>query len=176
MNRWFKSTLSRRSFFGTALAAAAGPRVLSAMGHGDHMSTTGEVDNARNGFDPHAVLTDWDTGRVSQQSDGRRVRNFNVAAIEHQIEVAPNLLFPAWTYNGRVPGPTLRATEGDIVRITFKNLSTHKHNMHFHGIHSPAMDGLPGIGEVAPGDQFIYEFSARPFGCHLYHCHAHPLR
>ena len=177
MISWFKSTLSRRSFFGTALVATAASRVRAEMmEHGGHMSTTGTVDNARNGFDPHAMLTDWYTGTLSQDADGRRVRYFEIAAHEHEIEVAPNLLFHAWAYNGRVPGPTLRVTEGDIVRIKFSNLSTHQHNMHFHGIHSAAMDGLPGIGEVAPGGQFIYEFVARPFGCHLYHCHAHPLR
>ena len=38
------------------------------------------------------------------------------------------------------------------------------------------MDGVPGAGLVQPGDAFVYEFDARPFGCHLYHCHALPLK
>eukprot|EP01031_Cornospumella_fuschlensis_P019466 gene19466-23856_t len=38
------------------------------------------------------------------------------------------------------------------------------------------MDGVPGAGMVDPGDEFVYEFDAKPFGCHLYHCHAMPLR
>ena len=48
--------------------------------------------------------------------------------------------------------------------------------MHFHGIHSARMDGVPGAGLIGPGEEFIYEFDARPFGCHLYHCHALPLK
>lgn len=176
MKSWFKTTLSRRALFGSAVLAAAGGRALAATGHNGVMRTTGTVDNARNGFDPHAILTDWDSGVVSTRADGRVVREFDITVIEREIEIAPGLMFPAWTYNGRVPGPTLRVTEGEIVRIHFTNHGTHKHNMHFHGIHSAAMDGLPGVGEVAPGGKFIYEFEARPFGCHLYHCHSLPLR
>ena len=85
-------------------------------------------------------------------------------------------MFPAWTYNGRVPGPTLRATEGDRLRIVFKNYGSHPHSMHFHGIHAARMDGVPGAGLIDPGEEFVYEFDAKPFGCHLYHCHALPLK
>ena len=48
--------------------------------------------------------------------------------------------------------------------------------MHFHGIHAASMDGVPGVGEVEPGEEFTYEFDAFPFGCHLYHCHSVPLK
>ena len=48
--------------------------------------------------------------------------------------------------------------------------------MHFHGIHSARMDGVPGAGLIGPGEEFVYEFDAKPFGCHLYHCHALPLK
>jgi manganese oxidase len=85
-------------------------------------------------------------------------------------------VFPAWTYNGRVPGPTIRATEGDRVRIRFQNFGSHPHSMHFHGIHAARMDGVPGAGSVLPGGAFTYEFEAKPFGCHLYHCHTVPLK
>src|SRR3546814_3090552 len=50
------------------------------------------------------------------------------------------------------------------------------HTMHFHGIHGASMDGVPGAGEIGPGGEFVYEFTARPFGCHLYHCHSVPLK
>lgn len=143
--------------------------------HGGN-STVGRVDPARNGFDPHAILTDWDTGTVSTRGDGRRVRDYRITAVDREVEIAPGLFFPAWTYNGRVPGPTIRATEGDIVRIRFANAGSHPHSMHFHGIHGASMDGIPGAGEVKPGESFTYEFTAKPFGCHLYHCHSLPLK
>jgi hypothetical protein len=89
--------------------------------------------------------------------------------------------YEAWTYNGRVPGPTLRAREGEKLRIRFVNSSEHPHTMHFHGVHPAMMDGMPGIGErqgggqIEPGQSFDYEFDADPFGLHLYHCHVAPL-
>src|SRR5687768_4716703 len=83
-------------------------RAHNGASHGALM-TVGDVDHARNGFDPHDVLTAWDTGAVSTLPDGRRLREFTVTAVEHEIEIAPGVFFPAWSYNGRVPGPTLRA-------------------------------------------------------------------
>ncbi|HZJ10771.1 MAG TPA: multicopper oxidase domain-containing protein [Trueperaceae bacterium] len=152
-----------------------------AAGHGSHhgaMTTVGEVDNARNGFDPHDILTDWDGGRVSTAANGQTIRHYTITAVDKEIEIAPGLFFPAWTYNGRVPGPTLRVTEGDRVRLTFVNGGSHPHTIHFHGIHSAAMDGVPGVGAgmIEPGDSTVYEFDAFPFGSHLYHCHAVPLK
>ena len=140
------------------------------------MITVGAVDDARNGFDPHALLTDWDTGTVSRDASGRTIREFEIMAVDKEIEIAPGIMFPAWTYNGRVPGPSLRATEGDRLRIRLRNLGSHPHTLHFHGIHSARMDGVPGAGVVEPGGEFTYEFDAFPFGCHLYHCHFVPLR
>ena len=85
--------------------------------------------------------------------------------------------FAAWTYNGRVPGPTLRCREGDRLRITFINGSEHPHTIHFHGIHPSDMDGVPGLGagQIPPGGRTVYEFDAQPAGLHLYHCHVRPL-
>jgi FtsP/CotA-like multicopper oxidase with cupredoxin domain len=152
--------------------------VTATSPHGTHggMIAPGAVDNARNGFDPSAMLTDWTVGDVSTLPNGRRLRTYHIAAEDKEIEVAPGVTFAAWTYNGRVPGPTLRATEGDRLRILFQNRGSHPHTMHFHGIHSARMDGVPGAGEVVPGGEFVYEFDALPFGCHLYHCHSVPLK
>ena len=85
--------------------------------------------------------------------------------------------FAAWTYNGRIPGPTLRCREGERLRITFVNGSEHPHTIHFHGIHPSEMDGVPGLGagQIEPGGRTVYEFDALPAGLHLYHCHVRPL-
>ena len=94
--------------------------------------------------------------------DGRTLRTFEIVAEDKEIEIAPGIIFPAWTYNGRVPGPTLRATEGERLRIVFRNYGSHPHSMHFHGIHAARMDGVPGAGLVDPGEEFVYEFDAKP--------------
>ena len=143
-------------------------------GHNMQMPTLdGEVDHAANGFDPMALLTDFDYGKVSTLPNGQTLREYNIFAAEKTIEVAPGITYPAWTYNGRVPGPFIRVREGDHVHINFANASAHPHTMHFHGIHPANMDG---VYEMVPsGGRFVYEFDAEPFGLHLYHCHIPPL-
>ena len=145
--------------------------------HGGSM-TVGDVDVEAMGFDPSAFLTTFNHGTVSTLPDGRTLREYVINAVDKEIEIAPGVFFPAWTYNGQTPGPTLRCTEGDRVRIHFVNGSSHPHTIHFHGIHSAFMDGVSGIGrgDIQPGETFTYEFDAFPFGCHLYHCHSTPLK
>jgi len=143
--------------------------------HGHGHGAVGRVDHARNGFTPQELLTKFDTGAMSKDAAGRTVREFELVAVDKEIEVAPGVFFPAWTYNGRVPGPSLRVTEGDRVRVKLTNTSAHPHTIHFHGIHPAKMDGIPGAGEAAPGESFTYDFIAEPFGTHLYHCHSLPL-
>ncbi|MDQ3677448.1 MAG: multicopper oxidase domain-containing protein [Actinomycetota bacterium] len=142
-------------------------------GHDGHARFRGgEVNHRANGFDPHEILRDFDYGKTSKLPGGRTLREWTLSASEKEIEVAPGVKFMAWAYNGRIPGPTLRAKEGDRLRIRFLNGGRHPHTMHFHGIHRASMDG---IDEIAPGGETVYEFDAAPAGLHLYHCHVRPL-
>jgi FtsP/CotA-like multicopper oxidase with cupredoxin domain len=195
--------ISRRKALGSLLASlgaatagiahAGGSRTASAaddMAGMDHSASHaghagfargGSVDHAANGFDPAELVRDFDYGTVTKLADGRTKREWHLIAADKDIEVAPGVTYAAWTFNGRVPGPTLRCTEGDHLEIRFTNGSRHPHTVHFHGIHPAAMDGVPGIGEeiggglIEPGQSFTYAFEAEPFGLHLYHCHASPL-
>lgn len=190
------SKLSRRDFLklgGAALVGAAGVGTLKSKNasastskpnpqiqHSDDLGpgVVGEVDHKANRFNPTDLLTDFDYGEVSTLPSGQTLREYEIVAANQNIEVLPGIEFPAWTYNGRIPGPTIRCTEGDRIRINFINGSNHPHTMHFHGIHPSDMDGVPGTGpggSVAPGESFVYEFDADPFGIHLYHCHVFPL-
>jgi FtsP/CotA-like multicopper oxidase with cupredoxin domain len=103
-----------------------------------------------------------------------QAREYTLHARDLDIEIAPGIMFPAWTYNGTVPGPVIRAIEGETLRVRFVNGGSHPHTIHFHGIHPANMDGVFEI--VDPGGEFTYEFEARPFGMQLYHCHATPLK
>jgi FtsP/CotA-like multicopper oxidase with cupredoxin domain len=158
-------------------------RAAPAMQHGESgtgnvPNVVGEVDHEANGFNPDDTLTDFDYGEVSTLPNGQTLREYKIIAHNKDIEIVPGIVYPAWVYNGRIPGPTLRATDGDRIRINFNNGSNHPHSMHFHGFHPGAMDGVPGTGPggyVEPGDNFTYEFDAGPFGIHLYHCHVFPL-
>ena len=144
--------------------------------HGGNL-TVGEVDTSQ--FDPVRYLYEFNAGRVSTLPNGQTLREWDIYAVDQEIEVAPGVKFPAWAYGlesqtAQVPGPTFRCTEGDHLRFNFGNGSSHPHTIHFHGIHPPNMDGL--TPPVLPGEHFTYEFDAKPFGLHLYHCHAIPLK
>ena len=96
---------------GAALAQAAprqvtGSRVerLHGGSHEGTLGTVGVVSHKANGFDPHEMLQDWDFGRVSELDNGRRLREYTLIAVDKEIEIAPRVFFPAWTYNGRSPG------------------------------------------------------------------------
>ena len=73
-----------------------------------------------------------------------------------------------------MPGPLLRATEGDKIRIVLKNELPEPTVVHIHGPMLPnAMDGVPDVTQpvVNPGESFAYEFEAKPSGTFLYHTH-----
>lgn len=81
-----------------------------------------------------------------------------------------------WTYDGQVPGPLIRATEGDTLRIRVKNNLPRPTTIHWHGIHQIdtwQMDGVEGLTQpgIPTGAEFTYEFLARPAGTHWYHSH-----
>ena len=135
------------------------------------MSRT-DVDTSR--FDPTTYLTSFDYGTTSILPNGQTQREYSITATDQEIEVAPGVYFNAWTYNGTVPGPTIRCTEGDRLKVNFFNAGSHPHTIHFHGIHAADMDGV--FEPVQPGESFIYEFDAAPMGFHLYHCHTRPLK
>jgi len=156
------------------------------MDHSVHaMGAVGRVSTSA--FNPSLFLRSWNFShlpaeeraryyREKEQPDGTLLREYEFFAVDREIEIAPGVFFPAWTYNGQVPGPTIRATEGDRIRVRFVNQGTHPHSIHFHGWHPPEMDGALPSQQVSPGSEFVYEFTADPFGLHLYHCHTVPLK
>ena len=80
-------------------------------------------------------------------------------------ETRPGDKVQAYAYNGVVPGPEIRVTEGDKVRVILKNQLPESTSIHWHGLHTPnAMDGVPFITQpvVKPGASFTYEFVAKP--------------
>ncbi|NOZ08607.1 MAG: multicopper oxidase domain-containing protein [FCB group bacterium] len=102
------------------------------------------------------------------------VKEFNlwIEIVEH--ELAPGMVIHTLAFNGQVPGPEIRVTVGDKVRVKFKNRTDLNHTIHWHGLYVPwRMDGVPYVTQmpVMPGQEFIYEFVAKPGGTHFYHCH-----
>ena len=125
-------------------------------------------------IDPDTYLRSFNYGRVSNLTNGSTVREFTLVADDRQtMEISPGVFYNVWTFNGTIPGPTLRATEGDLIRINFINNGTKPHSIHTHGIHKADMDGV--FETINPHGRFVYEFYAEAFGVFPYHCHVTPL-
>jgi FtsP/CotA-like multicopper oxidase with cupredoxin domain len=156
-------------------AEAGGEQLAIHKGHeharAGHAAMIGDVVPAPGG--PHELDTLLYPTPALPHKPGR-VREYRLVASDRDLEVAQGVTFPAWTYNGTAPGPVIRATEDDLLRVEFLNAGSHPHTIHFHGIHPGDMDGVFEV--VTPGNSFTYEFPARPYGMHLYHCHATPLK
>ena len=132
---------------------------------------------------PVEYLTYFNCGHVSKDESGRTIRQFTLIVEENQkIPVSyEGHILDAWTFNGTIPGPTIRVTEGDIVRIRVinSNENSNPHSLHTHSIHyakndGVSMGGYPG-GAISPGRSFTYEFVAQPYGVYPYHCHVDPI-
>jgi FtsP/CotA-like multicopper oxidase with cupredoxin domain len=104
------------------------------------------------------------------------VKVFRLACGVTNWEFAPGEFVDAWTYNGVVPGPEIRVTEGDIVRFEVTNELPESTAVHWHGLVVPNdQDGVPYITQppIKPGETYTYEFPIRDgnAGTHMYHAH-----
>lgn len=80
----------------------------------------------------------------------------------------------AYTINGTTPGPTIRAKEGDTIRVNLKNSLPEETSIHWHGLHVPnKMDGVSSFTQdpIKPGETHTYEFIANHAGTYMYHSH-----
>jgi nitrite reductase (NO-forming) len=160
------ASVTDHDYHQTTLSApgSATPGAASA-GHGGYGHAAPPVDLTRDALDRVTIPPPFD-GRQGVD------RTFELPVTEQRVRIADDLVADAWCYDGTVPGPILRATEGDHLRITMDNRTPLAHNVHLHGRHDPAMDGWEPI---AAGASFTYELTAEPFGLHPYHCHTAPL-
>ncbi|MCH8327850.1 MAG: multicopper oxidase domain-containing protein [Candidatus Marinimicrobia bacterium] len=101
-------------------------------------------------------------------------KEFELYVDFHQQQIVPGFSIHTLAFNNQVPGPEIRVNRGDKVRVIFRNKTELNHTIHWHGIHVPwRMDGVPYVTQmpVMPGQKFVYEFVAEPYGTHFYHCH-----
>ncbi len=105
-------------------------------------------------------------------TDSRHSDSALIAQVQNFMGLLPMMpiyqRIKAWGYNGSTPGPTIEATEGDRIRIIFKNELPEPTTIHWHGLTVPfAQDGssIP----VKPGQTHIYEFTLYQSGTYFYH-------
>lgn len=119
----------------------------------------------------------------ADQGDGTRLAAFETAGAvkvfklcmsQTNWEVSPGVVKAAYTFNGVVPGPTIKVNEGDQVRVIVQNNLPEHTAVHWHGMQLPnAQDGVPDITQphVMPGQTYTYEWTAKSTGTHWYHSH-----
>lgn len=153
-----------------ALAAAGGPALAADLPRAE--TRDAPMRQPRSGaYDPVHTLNGWTL--PARMEDGVKV--FHLVAEEIDHEFAPGCRAKCWGYNGTTPGPTLEAVEGDRVRIYVTNRLPEHTSMHWHGLLLPSgMDGVGGLTQrhIQPGETYVYEFTLRQHGTHMYHPHA----
>ncbi|MFW5917921.1 MAG: multicopper oxidase family protein [Haloferacaceae archaeon] len=113
---------------------------------------------------------------TDDSGDGSPDRTYRLTAGESQLTLGSEDGYDGWTYDGAYPGPPIRATEGERVRVVLANDLPEETTVHWHGMllrGENAMDGVPEVTQVPiqPGEEFVYEFTAEPAGTHWYHSH-----
>ncbi|MBL1432375.1 MAG: multicopper oxidase domain-containing protein [Gammaproteobacteria bacterium] len=107
---------------------------------------------------------------------GKRVHQVTMTAMENEVEIdnAGKIKYAAMTFDGKMPGPVVRVTQGDIVEFTLINPKTNAfaHSMDFH---AAIVDVLDEFGPANPGETKKFTFEANYAGLFLYHCGASPM-
>jgi len=187
---------------GTALLLAAGSAAMAQMpGHEamPGMQAAGQQQvPARD--EPHATMVMPDpmerpipgegVMRATEATGGQTlpydmvdgVKVFHITAspvkwlILPEFKSLPEIWATTWSYNGQIPGPMIRVTRGDRIRVIFTNELPDPTSIHWHGLRVPIdMDGVaePAISQepVKPGETFTYEFAVKDAGTFFYHSH-----
>lgn len=165
-------TTSRRDFLTYAAGTAALAAAPRANAQGIRQNDAPHPTSAEHGnYRPVRTLNGWTLPYTMR--DG--VKEFHLVAEEIQHEFAPGSVATCWGYNGTTPGPTIEAVEGDRVRFLVTNRLKEHTTIHWHGIILPSgMDGVGGVSQpqIGPGETFVYEFTLKQHGTHMYHPHA----
>ena len=169
---------TRREMLWAALTAlVGGPALLRRARAAEAAELVMEADNlprqssAAGQFRP--VITPNGSSLPWTMRDG--VKEYHLIAEPVEREFAPGMTVKCWGYNGRTPGPTIEAVEGDRVRILVTNRLPEHTTIHWHGIFVPnGMDGVGGLNQphIKPDETYVYEFDLRQHGTFMYHPHA----
>lgn len=110
-----------------------------------------------------------------------QVREYHLEVVAADVPMGEEGVWHAWTFNGTIPGPTLTATVGDVIRVTVHNRHDVTHSFHTHlspyglendGSQLNTISGIGGMAMIPPGQSYTYEYRATVPGLFYYHCHS----
>ncbi|SFC69453.1 Multicopper oxidase [Halobiforma haloterrestris] len=108
------------------------------------------------------------------QEDEADPQEETLVASSGAVDVGADETDETWLYEGQLPGPELRVSEGETLRVSLENLVSEGTTVHWHGVPVPnRMDGVPNVTQdpVPPEGTFEYEYEASPAGTYVYHSH-----
>lgn len=174
-----------RGLAGLGLAAAALTPVglVGAQDHGEHgpatppvsdylgsdASTEGTGDATPPPLPPEADHIPYDPYLKSVEPGDK---SFDITCEDKTIWVAKDVAYAGWTFNGTIPGPVLRAVEGDTIYMRVTNASALAHNL---DTHAARVSPEAGYKIVQPGESFEWSFRPRYPGTYMYHCGTAPV-
>lgn len=167
-------------WFVVALQASKLPDRMSMTDHlrvddggGPAVGRAGDGDS-RHGHTVHgkkAVSVTDLTGPRTGEPD----RRYTLVARKEKVRLSSGKTVEAWTFNGQVPGPEMRARKGELVEVTLINEDIEDGvTIHWHGVDVPNReDGVAGLTQnaVKPGERYTYRFRVEETGTHWYHSH-----
>lgn len=175
------------AFAGVAVSLGATPTPTGHGGMDMDMSTPEpSVPPAQDGVGGHQMGPVEDEGASVAPADAQGnqllepkvvdgVKEFALTVGVTKWNILPAVQVVAYGYNGQVPGPQIRVTAGDRVRIFVTNNLPEPTSVHWHGLAVPNnMDGVPDVTQppIMPGETFTYEFTvAESPGTFFYHTH-----
>ncbi len=152
----------------TVLLASCGPSEPAAVASPESAQRWNDVAQP-NGWDSDLALA-----RAADLNSDPTIVEIELEAKLAEVELKPGTKTLAWTYNGTVPGPLIRARVGDRLIVHFKNSLPAATTIHWHGVRVPnAMDGAPGMTQppIESGSTFEYDFVLKDAGTYWYHPH-----
>lgn len=154
-------------------ASACGTPTPATPGSTGAQAPTASPANMSHGEAP--VGTTADPAPVSPDAPprtSRKVVRVRMVVRDTIIQVSKGVRYQAWTFDGQVPGPTVRVTEGDSVEFTLVNAAPMPHSMDFH-----AAQIAPNkyYVNVMPKDSIHFAFVAEVPGAFMYHCGTAPV-
>jgi FtsP/CotA-like multicopper oxidase with cupredoxin domain len=148
--------MNRRTFVASAGALLVEPLFSSMLSAQAKASATAAAHHAR-------------------QHAGASPADYTLKIAPCKLEISPGVTLETIAYNGQVPGPILRLTEGKPAKIDVINASGDPDIVHWHGL---AIDSLndgameEGSPMIPAGGRLRYSFTPRPSGTRWYHTHA----
>ena len=168
----------------SAFILVAGLMLLPAVSKGIAMSMTTAPELSRlmnptmQGTQGGGLNFAMDSGGFTQVSmqtaenmvkKGDPIKKYSLVAYETDLKLPQGNVIHAMTFNGTVPAPTIRVTQGDLINVTLINYpkNTVPHSL---DNHAAIISAVPNFGPVSPGQERNYAFIATQPGFFKYHC------